>query len=452
MSAARRAQRNGQERQGDRPGSGRCYNPPAFPERARLNGRSPTSTRARIPRGGHPIRLSKLTLTNIRNHENTLLELNPGLTVFRGRNAAGKSNLLESAYMLAIARSPRAGSDRELVSWAVARRGGHAQVAGVAREGDVTVQVQIDFEVAPPPLTDPRAEPPAAPMSKSMRVNGIERTAAEFVGSANVVLFEADDLALVLGPPSGRRRYLDILISQSDPTYLKTLQRYGRVVRNRNLLLRRMRDGRAGEDELVFWDERLVFEGAAIVERRSRVVRTLTERACKAYGDLTGEKETLDISYRPRLSAGLETNGTDRGESQVTVAETMTTALETARAREIGQGVTVIGPHRDDLELRLDCEAAAIYASRGQARSIALALKLAEAGFVAAATGRTPVLALDDVLSELDEERRHMVLEAAASYEQVLLTTTDYDLVERSFLEQASRCEVDAGKVVPVDR
>ena len=337
------------------------------------------------------------------------------------------------------------------MSWAVARRGGHAQVAGVAREGDMTVQVQIDFEVAPPPPMDPDAEPSAGPMTKSMRVNGIERTAAEFVGSANLVLFEAGDLALVVGPPSGRRRYLDILISQSDPTYLKTLQRYGRVVRNRNLLLRRMRDGRAGEDELVFWDERLVFEGAAIVERRSRAVRTLTERACKAYSDLTSEKETLGISYRPRLSTGLETNGTDRAESQSTVSETMTAALATARAREIGQGVTVIGPHRDDLDLHLDGEAAAVYASRGQARSIALALKLAEAGFVGEATGRTPVLALDDVLSELDEDRRRLVLEAVAGYEQVFLTTTDYDLVERSFLERASRCEVDAGEVVPVE-
>ena len=417
-----------------------------------MAGQSPTFTQGRTPRGGHAIRFSKLTLTNFRNHESTLLELKPGLTVFRGGNAAGKSNLLEGAYLLAIARTPRAGSDRELVNWVVARGGGHAQVAGVAREGDVTVQVQIDFEVAPPPPTpDPGGEPPAGPIAKSMRVNGIERTAAEFVGAANVVLFEADDLALVLGPPSGRRRYLDILISQSDPTYLKTLQRYGRVVRNRNHLLRRMRDGRAVEDELVFWDERLVFEGAAIVERRRRAVQTLTERAGKAHGALTGEKEALAISYRPRLSAGQEAHESGQTASQAAIAEVMTATLAVGKSREIGQGVTVIGPHRDDLELRLDGEAAALYASRGQARSIALALKLAEAGFVAEATGRTPVLALDDVLSELDGERRRLVLEAVAPYEQVLLTTTDLDFVDRSFLAPASRYEVDAGKVAPAD-
>jgi len=338
------------------------------------------------------------------------------------------------------------------VNWAVERSGGHAQVAGVAREADVTVQVQIDFAIEPPaPAADPCAGPVAGPMDKSMRVNGIERTAAEFVGSANVVLFEADDLALVLGAPSGRRRYLDILISQSDPTYLKTLQRYGRVVRNRNQLLRRMRDGRAGEDELVFWDERLVFEGAAIVERRSRAVQALTERAGKAHGALTGEREVLAISYRPRLSSGREAHEVGQTASQAAIAEVMTVALANARAREIGQGVTVIGPHRDDLDLRLDGEAAGIYASRGQARSIALALKLAEAGFVAEATGRMPVLALDDVLSELDGERRRLVLEAVAGYEQVLLTTTDFDFVAPSFLETASRYEIDAGKVAPVE-
>jgi len=410
----------------------------------------PRAGKRRAPGGSRPIRFSKLTLTNFRNHESTLLELNPGLTIFRGGNGSGKSSLLEAAYALAIARTPRAGSDRELVNWAVARRGGHAQAAGVAREGDVTVQVQIDFEVAPPmPAADPSAGAVGGPMAKSLRVNGIERTAAEFVGSANVVLFEAEDLALVLGAPSGRRRYLDILISQSDPTYLKTLQRYGRVVRNRNRLLRRMRDGDADEDELVFWDERLVFEGAAIVERRSRVVQILTERVGEAYGALTGQKETLAVSYRPRLSGGQEVHGVLQTASQAVIGEVMTAAVATARAREIGQGVTVIGPHRDDLELRLDGEAAAVYASRGQARSIALALKLAEAGFVSEATGRTPVLALDDVLSELDRERRRLVLEAVAGCEQVFLTTTDLDFVDRSFLEQASRYEVDGGKVAP---
>ncbi len=403
--------------------------------------------------GSRPIRLSKLALTSFRNHENTVLEPNPGLTVFRGENGAGKTNLLEAAYLLAIARTPRAASDREVVGWDAALRGGHAQAAGVAREGDVTVQVQVDFEVAPPvPAAEPGAEPAPGAVAKSMRVNGIERSAAEFVGSANVVLFEAEDLSLVLGAPSGRRRYLDILISQSDPSYLKTLQRYNRVVRNRNQLLRRMRDGRADEEELVFWDERLVYEGGAIVERRNRVVEALTTRAGNAYGELSGGKEELEIAYRPRLSAASEAHDPAHLASQTAISEALSEALAAARMREIGQGMTVVGPHRDDLALHLDGRAAGSFASRGQARSIALGLKLAEAAFVTDATGRTPVLALDDVLSELDAGRRHLVLQAAAAYEQVFLTTTDFDLVDGEFLGSASLCEVRAGSVTEVTR
>lgn len=395
------------------------------------------------------IYLSKLALTSFRNHALTRVDLGPGLSVFRGENGQGKSNLLEAAYLLAIAKSPRASSDRELVNWDVGSRGGHTQVYGVAREADTTVQAQIDIDVAPPGALSEDGAP--LPLKKALRVNGIIRTAAEFVGRLNVVYFEARDLEIVTGGPSERRRFLDILISQMDPQYLKSLQRFGRVVMQRNQLLKRVRDGVSAEDEMEFWDERLSIEGAAIVEKRYRVVSALSRSAVREHAALTGDREDLHITYLPRLTA----NGEELTVSDVPVVpgerlgQTLREALVRSRGREIAQGMSVIGPHRDDLLLTVNGRQAGPYASRGQARSIALALKLAEASEVLAYTGRKPVLALDDVLSELDAARRRQVLLRTAGYEQALLTATEFELVDPEMLTTAARFIVEAGTVVP---
>ncbi|MDA1258882.1 MAG: DNA replication and repair protein RecF [Chloroflexi bacterium] len=398
------------------------------------------------------IRITKLSLSNFRNYSECALELEPGMTVFQGPNGHGKSNLMEAVYMVAIAKSPRSSSDRELLGWDVVQNGGHVQVAGVARDDELTVQAQIDFDVIPrTPEPGSGGMRPAPSVRKELRVNGIQRSAAEFVGAVNVVAFSADDIELVSGAPSVRRRYLDILISQSDPPYLKMIQRYGRVVNQRNHLLRQMREGRVGADELEFWNDRLVEEGAAIIELRARAVGGLSEEAAPRHLALSGGRERLGAKYRPRITPNAEDGPDQIPASTSELASMMRDSLEKARTREIGQGATVIGPHRDEIILTLNNEEAGAYSSRGQARTIALALRLAEGAFVTAATGRTPILALDDVLSELDEARRRLVLESVASYEQVLITTTDYDRVEDSFLKGAARMKVESGQVTRVD-
>ena len=400
-----------------------------------------------VPGTSH-IRITKLGLSNFRNYPECSLELDPGITVFQGPNGHGKSNLMEAVYLVAIAKSPRSSSDRELLGWDVVQNGGHVQIAGVARDDELTVQAQIDFDVIPrTPVPGTGGARPAPSVKKELRVNGVQRPASEFVGAVNVVAFSADDIELITGGPTVRRRYLDILISQSDPPYLKMIQRYGRVVTQRNHLLRQMREGRVGADELDFWNDRLVNEGAAIIERRSRAVQRLAEEAAPRHLALSGGRERLGVRYRPRISAVAE-NGPDEIPGSTTeLISLMRAALQVARPREIGQGATVIGPHRDEITLSLNDEPAGAFSSRGQARTIALALRLAEGAFVTSATGRTPVLALDDVLSELDESRRRLVLENVASYEQVLITTTDFDRVEDSFLSNATRMTVEAGRV-----
>jgi DNA replication and repair protein RecF len=362
--------------------------------------------------------------------------------VFEGENGHGKSNLLEAIYMLAIAKSPRASNDRELINWRLSESGGHAQALGIGREGDQTTQAQIDFDVAGPGAG-------GSGMRKSLRINGIVRSASDFVGRLNVVFFEAEDLEIVTGSPSTRRRYLDILISQSDPAYLKSLQRYSKVVTQRNSLLRRVREGAAGPDEMAFWDERLAYEGAEVVRQRAQAVERLREEAVPAHARLT-DGHDLALVYQPQLTASGPGDAQVERLSHAAIEAALGEGLREARQREVAQGVTVVGPHRDELLILLNGQPAASFASRGQARIIALSLKMAEAAVVRGATGRTPTLALDDILSELDPIRRRLVLESVADYEQVLLTTAERDAVVEEFLSKADLYEVRDGRVTAV--
>ena len=311
---------------------------------------------------------------------------------------------------------------------------------GVARQHDLTVQAQLDIEASPPSALGPSS------FQKSLRVNGVVRTAAEFVGAVNIVFFQADDLELVTGSPAVRRRYLDILISQADAAYLKNQQRYSRVVMQRNQLLRRIREGQANMDELEFWDSRLAHEGAAIVERRQKAVDDLVTHSTPVHEALSSGG-ALGLDYRPRVSGGARESRAAGDFGTASIADNILNALRSVRSREIAQGVTVIGPHRDDLDVTLDGQPAGAFASRGQARSIALALKLAEAAVVTESAGRKPILALDDVLSELDATRRKLVLDGVCGYDQVLLTTADFGLIDDEYLSSAHTFAVRDGAV-----
>ena len=190
--------------------------------------------------------------------------------------------------MLAIAKSPRSSNERELVNWSLSENGGHMQVLGVGRDGDSTIQAQIDVDVTAATGSSAGSPSSSGPgFRKGLRVNGIKRSATDFVGNLNVVFFEANDLEIIQGSPGRRRRYLDILISQSNPAYLKSLQRYGQVVSQRNQLLRRVREGVSEQNELAFWDERLAYEGARVTDARRRSVDGLNEHAVPAHSDLT---------------------------------------------------------------------------------------------------------------------------------------------------------------------
>ncbi len=372
------------------------------------------------------MQVTKLSLTNFRSYRQLDLSLGPGLTTVVGDNAEGKSNLLEALYLLAIGKSYRAQTERDLVSWEAADAGGYAIVAATlaGREGPVELRVGLDCAAGPGVL-------------KRVRVNGVPKRASDLVGVMSAALFSAEDIDLVFGSPSGRRRYLDILLSQMSRRYVQALSRYQRVLSQRNALLKAMREGRANEDELGFWDESLSAEGAIVLAERwastDRLVGLVGEAFDRLYGGGSLSVEYVATSARPQ-----------DGE----YARAMEKALRASRRRERALGMTVVGPHRDDLRLLLGGVEIARHASRGQARLAALALRLAEGRLLAERRGDPPLLLLDDVLSELDEPRRTLVLEEARAYPQTIVTSADADALPVAHLDGARRLRVVDGSVI----
>ena len=367
------------------------------------------------------------------------------MILLEGANGQGKSNLLEAAYLLAIAKSNRASMDREMVR-SEARIGPqpHAQIVAHLTLADGDVRLQVDFSPSGnsgnPHSEAETAASEAGVFHKSFRVNGVGRRASSVVGILNAVMFGAEDLELVYGTPSIRRRYLDILISQLDDRYLRSLQRYHKILAQRNHLLKRIRHRSASPDELQFWDVELIAEASFIIEQRANTLASLNDIVAPLHSELAGADDMLELVYRPSIDIPQE----------VTVdvaAEILTEGLADERSREIAQGFTILGPHRDDVEPQIAGMQASAYASRGQVRTVVLAMKLAEAEHLKRRRGQEPVLLLDDVLSELDSGRRNLVLDKAATYQQCFITTAEPDIIRPERLSQMHRFDVKLGSV-----
>ena len=410
---------------------------------------------------GGRVQLRELVLVNFRNYVRLALAPGAGITVLRGDNGQGKSNVLEAVYFLATTRSPRAGSDRELVHWR-ARRDTipFARLeARVAREElelhlEILIRAEADPSGAAPP--DGAATVPAiATVAKQIKVNGLPTKAVDLVGQVNVVLFTPDDVALVAGPPAGRRRYLDITSSQVSGLYLLPLQRYNRVLVQRNHLLRQVRERRQSRDTLDFWTGELVAAGTAIVAHRLEMVADVNQALAPLFRHLSGTQQRLGLVYHPTSNPTAPTDASANGvDPQMAkperpileeLAERYAERVRELLGREIEQGVSLVGPHRDDLSFVVDGVDLHTYGSRGQQRLAVLALKLAEGEYMRAQTAERPILLLDDVLSELDPARRGFVLEQAGREGQTFITTTDLADFPAELLARAAVFGVEHG-------
>jgi DNA replication and repair protein RecF len=389
------------------------------------------------------VQCAQLSLVNFRNYVRLDLDLASEAVVVVGENAQGKSNLLEALYCLATTKSFRAGSDRELINWyagggdlAYARLG--AQV--VRRSGPLKLEVVVSEGAR-------REGPGNAPVSKRFKVNGLPKRAFDVIGLVTVVHFAPQDVDLVAGPPTNRRRYLDITIAQVDSRYVRALAHYGKVLLQRNHLLRRVRDRQARADQLAFWDAELVNSGAYVMLRRLETVARLARLGHESHRDLAAQRELLEIGYRSTVPAGSIDDGTDLDARLEAVAAVFREALAAALPRELQLGTSIVGPHRDDLTFQVDGRDVGAYGSRGQQRTVALALKVAEGAFIQESTGEWPILLLDDVMSELDEVRRGQVLGTVQPGQQVIMTATELTSIDPGFLERARVLRVQAGSI-----
>jgi DNA replication and repair protein RecF len=393
--------------------------------------------------------LAHLALTYFRNYKHLDLTLEPGIFIFCGENAQGKTNLLEAVSMIATSTSFHASADREVVSWYAPDH--VARIDALVRRRDGAVHVEMAI-LDPTPLRlngaeeGPQAEqiPPwaASAPRKRIKINEAPRRALDLIGSMTNVLFAPADLHLVDGSPDERRRFLDRSLCQVEPHYCQALQHYRKVITQRAALLKRIRDYHEDPRLLDYLDERLTLLATRIMFERRRMLTALNALAAPFQEQLSGGREQLTIVYRPSFQSEPQWQLNEAQEQYLR-------QLRTLRHKEIQQGVCLLGPHRDDVEFLINGVNALTYGSRGQQRTVALATKFAELAYMRAASGDEPVLLLDDVFSELDRGRREQLLHTILHHEQVLLTTTDASHFPPDVLEQARKFRVVNGQLHP---
>lgn len=372
------------------------------------------------------MRLTELVLDRFRNYAALHLTFDAPVTLFVGRNAQGKTNLLEAIHVLAFARSHRSARDRELVQWG-------QEAAGVKGRAEREDGRRVRLEVR------------LGPKGKTVKVNGVEkRRLSEYVGHLNAVLFAPEDLSLVKGSPQHRRRFLDMAIGQVSSAYLHDLSAYLKTLAQRNELLKTARTtGRAVEPLLSVYDEQLATLAAKLLRKRLAFVRKLEGWARAIHAAITQETETLSLRYVSTVA--LDAVDVEEEAVRARVQE----ELARLRPRERERGVTLVGPHRDDLAFFVNGYCVQTFGSQGQQRTVALALKLAEIEFIREAVGEAPILLLDDVLSELDASRQLHLLSAIQDRVQTFVTATGVEGVDHELVRHAARYRVEQGQIQP---
>jgi DNA replication and repair protein RecF len=365
------------------------------------------------------MRVTRLELRDFRNYERAEVELGHGLTVVVGANGAGKTNLLEGVYFACTGRSPRTSNERELV-----RRG-----ASVARavldtaDEDRAHRMDVGFEPGE---------------SKRIRVNGAKVDGLlGFEERPLASVFLPERLELVKGPPAGRRAHLDQVVAALWPARTDTRAAYSRALAQRNALLLRIRNGTAGVGALDAWDAELARQGARLMEDRAAAVEGLR-------AGFAGLAETLGLAGRAELGY--------RPRSEAVDAAGLAGELRERRQADLERGFTAHGPHRDELSLTLDGNSLRVYGSQGQQRVALLALLFAERRLLSERRRRPPLMLLDDVMSELDASRRHMLADLLAEEGQALVTATEPDQLPGAALARARLIRVEGGKIVQTVR
>lgn len=368
------------------------------------------------------MQLKKLSVQHYRNYEHIEFATDHMVNIIVGPNAQGKTNLLEAIFVLALTKSHRTNHDKELIRWNEKAALLHAQID--KKYGTFQLDLTISQQ------------------GKRAKVNGLEqRKLSNFIGSLNVVMFAPEDLEIVKGSPGVRRRFLDMEIGQVHPAYLYDLSQYNKILVQRNNYLKQM-FGSAGKMPLLdVWNEQLAQFGTKIIKKRQSFIKKLQSWAEKIHAGITNGQERLSIAYDSSLSLSEE-------QEEAVLFDQFMIKLSQTKDQELRRGVTLIGPHRDDLRFYINDKEVQTFGSQGQQRTTALSLKLAEIELICEEVGEYPLLLLDDVLSELDRYRQTQLIETFQRKVQTFITTTGIESIDLSKLESASVIHVRDGSFI----
>jgi DNA replication and repair protein RecF len=395
--------------------------------------------------------LKHLSLTHFRNFSRLDLSLPRRVVVLTGNNAQGKTSLLEAIYFLAAFTSFQTHTDRQLVNFRAARESLAVTrlVAEFARGGR-SRRLEVRLILEPTGVNGQR-------LRKEILLDGVKRQMSEAIGEFNAVIFVPQMSQVIEGAPDDRRRYLNLALAQTVQAYARTLSEYNQALTQRNALLKALGERPGNGDQLSVWDETLARLGAQIILWRIQAVQEIEKFAARIHTELTHGSEILRLAYQPAYDPLPKPNGqlglkmdtvVDRsGLDLKTIEAGFRERLAQLRGEEIARGVTTIGPHRDELRFLANNIDLGDYGSRGQVRTTLLALKLAEVQWMKERTQEWPVILLDEVMAELDLQRRTDLLKHIGATEQVLFTTTDLSLFTPGFVNTAEIWDVHDGTV-----
>lgn len=354
--------------------------------------------------------LSKIELSNFRNWRSLNLDLTER-SILIGPNGAGKTNILEAIYLLAVTRSWRAKSDKDLAAWAA----DVCRIVGLVDAGNADMRSRRQIEIAIQ----------REPYLKKIKIDGLDKKATEAIGQLVVALFEPRLVELVVGPPLVRRRFLDVVLAQVNQNYAKSLIELQLVLRQRNHLLRRIAVGDSQPAEVKFWNQELIRSAEIIWQARRDFFIVAEDLFPSVYQELTGQN-IARLKYEPSVPAN----------------HSYEERLEEHWNHDVEQGATSIGPHRDDFDFILHGFAAAAVASQGEARSLVLTLKKVEIKYLSENMGKDPILLFDDIFSELDANRRSRIESIIGSH-QIVITATDMDHLDPKLRESFNLVEIE---------
>ncbi|MTD40367.1 DNA replication/repair protein RecF [Erwinia sp. CPCC 100877] len=370
------------------------------------------------------MRLNEIEVQHYRNYDQLTLDFPKTLNIFLGENAQGKTNLLESIYVLAMTRSHRTSNEKELIRW----NADAAKIGGVIEKKSGTIPLEIFI----------------SNKGRKTKVNHIEqKRLSSYIGQLNVILFAPEDLSLVKGSPQLRRKFIDMELGQVNPIYLYDLVQYQSVLKQRNQYLKQLAEKK--QTDTIYLDiltEQLAEFGSKVLYARLEFIKKLEYWANILHKKISHEKEELSIEYFSSIPLNKEEFSLEEIHKQ------LLQSLLDSRKRELFKANTFLGPHRDDLIFNVNGQNVQTYGSQGQQRTTALSVKLAEIDLMYSETGEYPVLLLDDVMSELDNERQLHLLETIEGKVQTFLTTTSLDHLNNKLTVEPDIFNVHQGEIV----